>query len=74
MTFGFSEDGRSVTERMDVAEAAEIVQVGPEAFVEITDEAGDLVDVNAALVDGNNNLIPNAPYVGPVLVGERAYY
>ncbi len=67
MSFGFSEDGRSVTERMNVTEAAEIVDIGPEAFVEITDTNGDLVDVNASLVDGNNNLTPNAPYVGPPL-------
>ncbi len=67
MTFGFSEDGRSVTERMDVTEGAEIINAGPEAFVEITDENGELVEVNTNLIDGENNLIPNAPYVGPVL-------
>lgn len=67
MSFGFSGDGRSVNERMNVTEAAEIVETGAEAFVSITDEAGDLVDVSGALVDGDNNLIPNAPYVGPEL-------
>ncbi len=67
MSFGFSQDGRSVDERMDVTEAAVIINTGPDAFVEITDINGNLVDVNSSLVDGNNNLIPNAPYVGPEL-------
>ncbi len=67
MTFGFSQDGRSVTERMDVVEAAEITETGGEAFIEVLDVDGNLVEVNASLLDGNNNLIPNAAYVGPEL-------
>ena len=69
MTFGFSQDGSSVTERMDVVEAAVITEAGGEAFIEVLDVDGNLVEVNASLLDGHNNLIPNAAYVGPELAG-----